>query len=90
MGLWQGATENTTVVTELLEDLVARGLNPERRYLFVIDGAKALRAGIERVFGNRAEVQRCHLNNAQISFDLRVETRIPTSSFFRSDVFSAV
>ena len=31
-----------------------------------------------------------YLNNAQISFDLRVETRIPTSSFFRSDVFSAV
>src|ERR1700688_4017167 len=49
--LWQGATENTTVVKELLEDLVARGLPPERRYLFVIDGAKALRAGIERVFG---------------------------------------
>ena len=31
-----------------------------------------------------------NLNNAQISFDLRVETRIPTSTFFRSDVFSAV
>jgi transposase-like protein len=62
LGLWQGATENTTVVKELLEDLVARGLNPERRYLFVIDGAKALRAGIERVFGERAEVQRCQIH----------------------------
>src|ERR1700688_3556294 len=61
-GLWQGATENTTVVKELLEDLVARGLNPERRYLFVIDGSKALRAGIERVFGGRAEVQRCQIH----------------------------
>ncbi len=48
--------ENTTVVKELLEDLVARGLDPERRYLFVIDGAKALRAGIDRVFGQRAEI----------------------------------
>ena len=37
---------------ELPEDLVARGLDPERRYLFVIDGAKALRAGIERVARN--------------------------------------
>jgi len=37
---------------------VARGLDPEWRYLFVIDGAKALRAGIARVFGERAEVQR--------------------------------
>jgi hypothetical protein len=33
LGLWQGATENTTVVKELLEDLVARGLDPERCYL---------------------------------------------------------
>jgi putative transposase len=62
LGLWQGATENTTVVKELLEDLVARGLNSERRYLFVIDGAKALRAAIERVFGDRAEVQRCQIH----------------------------
>src|SRR5579883_2158235 len=62
LGVWQGATENTAVVKDLLEDLVARGLNPERRYLFVIDGAKALRAAIERVFGNRAEVQRCQLH----------------------------
>ena len=62
LGLWQGATENTTVVKELLEDLVARGLDPERRYLFVIDGAKALRAGIERLFGERAEVQRCQIH----------------------------
>jgi putative transposase len=62
LGLWQGATENTTVVKELLEDLVARGLNSERRYLFVIDGAQALRAAIERVFGDRAEVQRCQIH----------------------------
>jgi transposase-like protein len=62
LGLWQGATENTVVVKDLLEDLVTRGLAPERRYLFVIDGAKALRAAIERVFGERAEVQRCQLH----------------------------
>jgi putative transposase len=62
LGLWQGATENTVVVKDLLEDLVTRGLAPERRYLFVIDGAKALRAAIERVFGARAEVQRCQLH----------------------------
>jgi transposase-like protein len=62
LGLWQGATENTVVVKDLLEDLVTRGLASERRYLFVIDGAKALRAAIERVFGERAEVQRCQLH----------------------------
>jgi len=83
LGLWQGATENTAVVKDLLEDLVARGLSTERRYLFVIDGAKALRAAIERVFGNRAEVQRCQLHkrrnvkeylpkNAQGDYDRRI------------------
>ena len=83
LGVWQGATENTAVVKDLLEDLVARGLNPDRRYLFVIDGAKALRAAIERVFGARAEVQRCQLHkrrnvkeylpkNAQGDYDHRI------------------
>ncbi len=62
LGLWQGATENTTVCKSLLEDLVARGVNPERRYLFVLDGSKALRAAVEKVFGGRAEVQRCQLH----------------------------
>jgi putative transposase len=46
LGVWQGATENTTVVKGLLEDLVDRGLNLQRRYLVVINGSKALRAGV--------------------------------------------
>jgi transposase-like protein len=62
LGLWQGATENATVCKALLEDLVERGLHQERRYLFVIDGSKALRAAVERVFGPRAEVQRCQIH----------------------------
>jgi transposase-like protein len=62
LGLWQGATENATVVKALLEDLVERGLDSQRRYLFVLDGSKALRAAVERVFGERAEVQRCQLH----------------------------
>ena len=75
LGLWQGATENTAVVKELLEDLVARGLNPERRYLFVIDGAKALRAAIGRVFGERAEVQRCQIHKRR-----NVKEHLPKSA----------
>lgn len=62
LGLWQGATENATVCRALLEDLVERGLNLRRRYLVVIDGSQALRAAVERVFGERAEVQRCQLH----------------------------
>jgi hypothetical protein len=50
------------VVQGLLEDLVDRGLDRQRRYLVVIDGSKALRAGVERVFGEQVEVQRCQIH----------------------------
>ena len=46
LGLWDGSTENATVATALLSDLVERGLDPEQGMLFVIDGAKALRKAI--------------------------------------------
>ena len=62
VGLWDGATENTTVVRSMLADLVARGLSAEDGLLVVIDGAKALRAGVQEVFGNLAAVQRCTLH----------------------------
>jgi transposase-like protein len=58
LGLWEGSTENATVATALLSDLVERGLDPEQGILFVIDGAKALRKAIRNVF-DEAPVQRC-------------------------------
>jgi len=58
LGLWEGSTENATVATALLSDLVERGLDPEQGILFVIDGAKALRKAIRNVFG-QAPVHRC-------------------------------
>ncbi len=62
VGLWDGDTENGTVVKDLLADLVARGLRYEDGILVVIDGGKALAAGVRRVFGTRAVVQRCTLH----------------------------
>jgi putative transposase len=59
LGLWEGDTENATVVTALLSDLVDRGLDPEQGILFTIDGSKALRKAIRKVFGERVPVQRC-------------------------------
>ena len=52
LGVREGASENAEVTSALLEDLVERGLDPGRRRLFVIDGSKALRKAIEKVFGN--------------------------------------
>ena len=59
LGLCGGASENTTVTISLLEDLVTRGLRADRRRLFVIDGAQALRKAIGQVFGSSHLVQRC-------------------------------
>jgi putative transposase len=59
LGLWEGSSENATVATALLSDLVERGLDPEQGILFVIDGSKALRRAIRDVFGEQAPVQRC-------------------------------
>jgi transposase-like protein len=59
IGLWEGSTENATVVKALLADLVARGLDATDGLLVVIDGAKALSAAVKAVFGTSAAIQRC-------------------------------
>jgi putative transposase len=59
LGLRQGATENATVCTSLLEDMARRGLNAGEDYLFVLDGSKALRSAVARMFGSDVTVQRC-------------------------------
>lgn len=59
LGIECGATENAAAVKRLLTHLRDHGLQTDRRYLFVIDGAKALRAAVEEVFGTEQPVQRC-------------------------------
>jgi putative transposase len=61
LGLAEGATENATVVRDLLADLRDRGLEVTRPLLVVIDGAKALRRAIGDVFDHPI-VQRCQLH----------------------------
>jgi putative transposase len=59
LGLWDGSTENATVATTLLANLVERGLDIEQGVLVVIDGAKALRKAVHDVLGVHTPVQRC-------------------------------
>jgi putative transposase len=59
LGLWEGTTENKTVCNALLGNLIERGLTIEQPRLFVIDGAKAIRAAVMSTFGAYAIVQRC-------------------------------
>jgi putative transposase len=65
LGLWEGATENEEACTSMLADLAERGFRPNRTRLFIIDGSKALRAGIRSAFGKRALVQRCQVHKVR-------------------------
>jgi putative transposase len=73
LGLWEGSTENARLATDLLTDLVARGLDPEQAILFVIDGGKALRKAIREVFGSHALVHRCQRHKERNVCDLLAE-----------------
>jgi len=59
LGLREGSSENSQVATDLLNDIVERGVKPDRLRLFVIDGSKALRCAIDAVYGSKNPVQRC-------------------------------
>jgi transposase-like protein len=69
LGIREGATENAAVATELLEDIVARGVDAKRKMLFVIDGSKALRTAIDAVFGAEQAVQRCRAHKLRNVLD---------------------
>jgi len=85
LGIREGATENATVVKELLEDIVARGVDPKRKMLFVIDGSKALRAAISAVFGAQQPVQRCRAHKLRNVLDhLPKEQRDQAKSVLRA------
>lgn len=72
LGLRQGATENATVVAALLEELRERGVKTDVPTLFVLDGAKALRAAVERVWGKFGVVQRCQTHKRR-----NIEAHLP-------------
>jgi putative transposase len=59
LGLWDGSTENATVATTLLANLIERGLDVDQGVLVVIDGAKALHKAVRDVLGVHTPVQRC-------------------------------
>ena len=58
LGLRHAATENTAAAEDLLTSLVERGISIEKNRLFVLDGSKALRAAVRRIFG-KVPARRC-------------------------------
>ncbi len=65
LGLADGATENAATVQAMLDNLVERGLDPERPRLYIVDGAKALSKAIRRTFGRAAAIQRCQVHKGR-------------------------
>ena len=62
LGLAPGSSENAKVVKDLLSGLAQRGIDLNMPRLWVIDGSKALRSGIEQLCGKDAKVQRCRIH----------------------------
>ena len=62
LGIREGATENTAVVSALLSELVERGLDFSTPRLYVLDGGKALAAAVRKHAGEAAFIQRCQVH----------------------------
>jgi putative transposase len=77
LGLRQGATENATVVGELLGDLVHRGLDFSEPRLYILDGGKALTAAVKRHAGESAAIQRCQVHKRRNVLDHLTDEQKP-------------
>jgi putative transposase len=77
LGLRQGATENATVVGELLGDLVTRGLDFSEPRLYVLDGGKALTAAVKKHAGESAAIQRCQVHKRRNVLDHLTDEQKP-------------
>jgi putative transposase len=69
LGLREGATENTAVVSGLLSDLVERGLDFNIPRLYILDGGKALATAVKKQAGEAAFIQRCQVHKKRNVID---------------------
>src|SRR5947209_14916229 len=77
LGIRQGATENATVVGELLGDLVDRGLDFNQPRLYILDGGKALTAAVKKHAGESAAIQRCQVHKRRNVLDHLTDEQKP-------------
>src|SRR5579864_4121601 len=77
LGIRQGATENATVVGELLGDLMERGLDFSQPRLYVLDGGKALTAAVKKHAGESAAIQRCQVHKRRNVLDHLTDEQKP-------------
>lgn len=89
LGLVQGSTENHTVCTKLLQDLIARGLQVRERILCVIDGGKGIHKALADVFGDLAVIQRCQVHKRRNVRDLISEAHLPYTMSAMSEAYKS-
>ena len=77
LGIRQGATENATVVGELLGELANRGLDFREPRLYVLDGGKALHAAVKKYAGESAPIQRCQVHKRRNVLDHLTDEQKP-------------
>lgn len=80
LGIRQGATENATVVGELLGDLAERGFDFTATRLYVLDGGKALSAAVKTHAGESALIQRCQVHKRRNVLDHLPEDQKPLAA----------
>jgi putative transposase len=62
LGIREGATANTAVVSSLLSELVERGVDFSVPRLYILDGGKALASAVRRHAGEAGFIQRCQVH----------------------------
>ncbi len=72
LGFWEGATENSTICTELLNDLENRGLELHEDVIFVCDGGKGIHKALKMRFGANLLLQRCTVHKCR-----NIEKQLP-------------
>jgi putative transposase len=77
LGIRQGATENATVVGELLGDLMNRGLDFAVLRLYILDGGKALHAAVQKYAGESVPIQRCQVHKRRNVLDHLTDEQKP-------------
>lgn len=77
LGIRQGATENATVVGELLGDLMNRGVDFTEPRLYILDGGKALTAAVKKYAGGTAAIQRCQVHKRRNVLDHLTDEQKP-------------
>jgi putative transposase len=78
LGIRQGATENATVVGELLGDLANRGLDFSEPRLYLLDGGKALSSAVKKYAGESAAIQRCQVHKRRNVLDHLTDEQKPS------------